>query len=358
MLAFSAGLAPAAGNYQRTKDGKVTVWNGDPKPGDAARWFGGHDKDGYASGVGTLIWYTGDGQVYASYHGKMVRGKLDGPVDSRSGRKVAHAVFANGERTTRWAPHSTAKAAETVREQTSQVATARSQQPTTVSSQTPTVATATTAKPETTESRSPDEDHGAANPVPQVSTAEPLAPKIEPTPIAAASARGELSKTDVPAEGPPIDKEKTVQQRPGAEAGTPIVEKPEQQTEGTPLPEATRPTVTIQDKPEVADFSGPPPALRENSGAEGLPDEAAPEKASLPTGAELTSQEAMELADAEAHALGYDLSEYQRPRSDYSAVKHQWSFFYSSKDGEAGSDKAQHFLVTVDDGTKKAEVIR
>src|ERR1043166_7247223 len=186
MLAFSAGLALAAGDYERTKDGKVTVWNGDPKPGDVARWFGGHDKDGSASGVGTLIWYTGDGQVYASYHGKMVRGKLDGPVDSRSGRKVAHAIFVDGERTTRWAAGSIAKSAETVREQTSQLPTAKSQQPTPVPSQTPTVATATTAKPKTTESRPPDEDHGRANPLPQVSAAEPLLPKIEPTPIAAA----------------------------------------------------------------------------------------------------------------------------------------------------------------------------
>ena len=111
LLVLLTGLSPAAGNYQRTKDGRVIIWNGDPKPGDAAQWFGGRDAESYATGIGTLVWYTGDGELYASYHGKMVRGKLDGPVDSRSAGKLAHADFVNGERTSRWAAGSAAKSA-------------------------------------------------------------------------------------------------------------------------------------------------------------------------------------------------------------------------------------------------------
>src|SRR4029077_10038025 len=41
--------------------------------------------------------------IYARYWGNMVRGKLNGPVNSHSKRKTDHAIFANGVQTTRWA---------------------------------------------------------------------------------------------------------------------------------------------------------------------------------------------------------------------------------------------------------------
>ncbi|MFN2541264.1 MAG: hypothetical protein ABR514_03725, partial [Chthoniobacterales bacterium] len=104
LVVVGAGIALGAGNYQRTKDGKAIVWNGEPKPGDAASWFGGRDKDGYASGMGTLIWYRANGQLYARYHGETVRGKVDGPIDVQSHGKIAHALFADGKRMTRWTP--------------------------------------------------------------------------------------------------------------------------------------------------------------------------------------------------------------------------------------------------------------
>ncbi|PYT94952.1 MAG: hypothetical protein DMG36_03415, partial [Acidobacteria bacterium] len=98
-----AGAALGEGTYQRAKDGKTIVWNNDPKPGDAATWFGDRDGEGYATKVGTLTWYTANGALYARYFGNMVRGKFDGPVNAHSKGKTAHAIFVDGQRTTRWA---------------------------------------------------------------------------------------------------------------------------------------------------------------------------------------------------------------------------------------------------------------
>ena len=38
-LLLFASVAFGAGDYQRTKDGKTTVWNAEPKPGDEATWW-------------------------------------------------------------------------------------------------------------------------------------------------------------------------------------------------------------------------------------------------------------------------------------------------------------------------------
>src|ERR1700730_15976587 len=85
LLVFAAPVF-AYGEYQHTKDGKTTVWNNDPKPGDEAAWSGDRDSEGYAAGFGTLTWYTGQKQtvkrlgilpvttshIYARYFGNMV----------------------------------------------------------------------------------------------------------------------------------------------------------------------------------------------------------------------------------------------------------------------------------------------
>src|SRR4051794_27554627 len=84
----------ADGVYQKTRDGKTTVWNSDPKPGDEATWTGDRDREGYAKGFGTLAWYTmsnaGGGraaaaqqkpELFARYFGNMEQGKFDGPVN-------------------------------------------------------------------------------------------------------------------------------------------------------------------------------------------------------------------------------------------------------------------------------------
>ncbi len=110
LLVF-ANVAFGDGTYQHTKDGKALVWNNHPKAGDEAKWSGDRDREGYASGFGTLTWYiareseTGSAKpaLYARYWGNMVRGKFNGPVNSHSKRKTDHAIFADGVQTTRWA---------------------------------------------------------------------------------------------------------------------------------------------------------------------------------------------------------------------------------------------------------------
>ncbi len=101
-------VARGEGNYQSTRDGKTLVWNSAPKPGDVATWSGDRDRDDYAHGFGRLIWYTRDSEsnepeLYARYWGRMVNGKLEGPVNVHAKGKTHHAIFINGTRMTRWA---------------------------------------------------------------------------------------------------------------------------------------------------------------------------------------------------------------------------------------------------------------
>ncbi len=103
LVLLFGGTAFGEGTYQRTKDGKTIVWNNDPKPGDAATWSGHRDPDGYATKFGTLTWYTARGTVYVRLYGNMVHGKFDGMVNGHSKQKTAHAIFADGQRTTHWA---------------------------------------------------------------------------------------------------------------------------------------------------------------------------------------------------------------------------------------------------------------
>lgn len=102
-------VALGEGTYQPTKNGSTLVWNNQPKPGDEATWSGGRDREGYARGFGTLIWYTKETDsekpaLYASYFGRMVRGKLNGPVNVHSKKKTHYAIFVDGARTTHWSP--------------------------------------------------------------------------------------------------------------------------------------------------------------------------------------------------------------------------------------------------------------
>jgi hypothetical protein len=88
------------GMFQRTKESalfrSVLIWNNYPRPDDKAFWTGGHDANGYAEGQGTLRWYT-RGRFVTEYVGRMVRGKLDGPVKNTdaSGKRF-HGTFIDG----------------------------------------------------------------------------------------------------------------------------------------------------------------------------------------------------------------------------------------------------------------------
>jgi len=52
-----------AGRYQRTEDNKTRVWNENPKPGDLVTWSGARDAKGYATGFGTVTWFTPQNEV-------------------------------------------------------------------------------------------------------------------------------------------------------------------------------------------------------------------------------------------------------------------------------------------------------
>ena len=108
-LLLLLGIAHGEGNYQRTRNGKTLVWNEHAKAGDQATWSGGRNRDGYARGFGTLVWYTKEAgstkpQLYARYWGNLVDGKFNGPVNVHSKKKTHHAIFADGARVTRWTP--------------------------------------------------------------------------------------------------------------------------------------------------------------------------------------------------------------------------------------------------------------
>jgi hypothetical protein len=350
LLMIFAGVAFGEGDYQRTKDGKIMVWNDDPKPGDVADWFGDRDKDGYATGVGTLTWYGGDGAVYARYHGNMVRGKFNGAVNAHSKGKTGHAIFVDGKRTSGW-----------------------------VAGRAPSLRAIEAPKKEITENAQPvsAEDFGVVSAhlsrrsaseggTPTVSGATTEARRPTPTPENGDLAKQENAQhpipetKDTPAEGPSKEKKPATANPSGGgsevkgqtTAGT--VSKPNSRNERAA--DRNRPT-TIQDKPELGDFAGPPSALRTDTVVEAPSTGAEPEIVSTPSAnAKLTPQEAMTLADAEARGQGYDLNEYQRPKADYSAVKGKWSLIYDLKEADGGGENAPHFSVTVDDETKKVEV--
>ena len=60
LLVLLFASAALAGQYQLARDGKTLVWNEDHKPEDLVSWSGKRDADGYATGYGTLTWYTPD----------------------------------------------------------------------------------------------------------------------------------------------------------------------------------------------------------------------------------------------------------------------------------------------------------
>src|ERR1700676_4385654 len=94
-------FAPAAfadGEYQHAKDGKTIVWNNDPKFGDEAAGSGDRANKEYATGFGTLTWYTGrkqtvkrlgilpvtESHIYGRYFGNMIRGKINAAVNAHA----------------------------------------------------------------------------------------------------------------------------------------------------------------------------------------------------------------------------------------------------------------------------------
>jgi hypothetical protein len=114
LLLFAQGADAGGGIYERTKDGETLVWDNYPTRGESAEWSGKRDKDGYATGQGTLTWSKAKRSIFpfakkrepvliGRYSGKMVRGKFEGPVvNVDASGKTTHTTFVGGDRSGDW----------------------------------------------------------------------------------------------------------------------------------------------------------------------------------------------------------------------------------------------------------------
>jgi len=92
--------------------------------------------------------------------------------------------------------------------------------------------------------------------------------------------------------------------------------------------------------------------------SDGSPGDANPEAAASPTAtARLTKEEVVDLADAEASSVGYDLAEYQRPEPQYDPADQVWSLLYDQKPVDGTAEIGKHFSVAVDDKTKRTVLV-
>jgi hypothetical protein len=379
-------LAFAEGDYQHTKDGRTIVWNSTPRPGDVSTWFGGRDSEGYANGAGTLTWYTAEGNIYGRYFGNMVRGKFNGQINLHLKGKTAHALFVDGQRSSRWNPGPASsrttgeenvrltKGAEAARAtaplkeiQTSQPKPAQPAQE---------IAKTKPAPPEQPAIAQPPVEPARpqiakANPMekPDIPAEGPQIAKAEAVkPIPSAPPVKKAIKPDVPAEGPRIAKAEAVKPSSSPKPTKKSVAKADIPAEG---PEKTQPAKSSKPTAPTAKTA----AKQEKKGAEfdeslqrlvGPPQSLEPTpipgarseniKQEAPANAQLTSDEVVDLADTEARAQGYDLSEYQRPKADYSTVKDKWSLFYDQKKSGEMPQAGKHFIVTVDDKSRQTSL--
>lgn len=175
--------AAADGVYQKTRDGKSTVWNSEPKPGDEATWSGERDHNGYAKGFGTLTWYSVDEEtggragkpaLFARYFGRMEHGKLNGPVNVHAKGQTRYAIFVEGERMTKWkwgaAPARAFTEAAAIAAKTKREPEAPAQGP-------PETKTPSQAETRSTSEEKPKRAVAAAQPQAQPNESLPAAPK-------------------------------------------------------------------------------------------------------------------------------------------------------------------------------------
>ena len=367
----------ATGEYEQTRDGKTTVWNGNPKPGESASWAGDRNKDGYATGFGTITWYTAQGNVYAVYYGNMVNGKFEGPVNVHTGGRTAHAYFADGGRVTAWARGAAPSRMNVPEELVAKRRKAESEPPKPREKRTEPkkeIAQKPTPKPETTPPVEQPQKPAVAVTTATPAEVEKVSPPPASEPVAVSTpSPPEVAETSIPTpeptqssslfEAPRIaETHETPNDR---TTEMPPASTPETTVEQTPAPVEESPTPA--ETPKRADGSlnaltGPPSSLRESSTSEPSSAPTAQPKARSGSSkrgvADLSEDEAIGLADAEARSRGYDVSQYQRPKADYSAVKDKWSLFYTLKDPKAAGGDLQPFSVTVEDKTKRVEIRR
>ncbi|MEY2395745.1 MAG: hypothetical protein QOF94_2090, partial [Acidobacteriaceae bacterium] len=348
LLLILAGGALAAGEYQSTKNGKTMVWNSAPKAGDVATWNGDRDREGYASGFGTLTWYTAKSgtkaSVYGIYYGNMVRGKFEGPVNVHVKTKTAHAIFTDGVRTSRWVggPAPSFKVAQKP----------PAREPPGVKEEAPSRPT-----PKLAVRPKPSKPESTQAPVPEQAKTEPTP---EPTAPVVAEKRDESVPQDIPAATP----------EPPLEKPSPSVAPVRSPRPVTKKPPAIAPNQKMRDKYDdsLRALVGPPSSLRADSipkapvkaapttAPEPTAEVPAPTAAATPRAADLGEEDVIELADAEALAQGYDLGNYLSPKLDYSKAKERWTVFYDSKTAQPNEARAKSLVVAVEDKTKKTFV--
>jgi hypothetical protein len=137
-----------------------------------------------------------------------------------------------------------------------------------------------------------------------------------------------------------------------AERRTPKVEQSKSRTV-----ESGSQSAGAHDHGSLAELAAPPAALRSEPVVETPSTAIEADLASAPSAtARLTTDEAVTIGDSEARARGYELSQYQRPKADYSKVKGKWSLVYDLKNPETAEQNARQFRVIVDDASRKADV--
>lgn len=381
LFAAAGGVAfGAGGEYTQTRDGKTAVWNGNPKSGESASWQGSRDKDGYATGFGTITWYNADGTENAVYYGNMVNGKLEGPVNAHVGRRTAHAYFADGTRETAWARGPAPSKMNVPEGLIAKRRKAESEQPKPQEKE-QTAETKKKPKPEpekiqpTEETRRATAMETKTKPAPVETPKEEIqAPAPESVAISTPSPPAVAESTHVSTPAPTETASSPFEPPVIAETR----ETPKEIANETPPPPPPTPEPSVEKKPEVVEqppaeepptksptneaaslnaLVGPPSSLRSGSIRETPKPQKPRSTSSAVRGrAELTEDEVIGLADAEARGRGFDLDGYQRPKTDYSAVKDKWSLFYNLKDPKAAGGDLQPFSVTVEDKSKKVEL--
>jgi len=413
-LLLSTSGVFADGEYQRTKNGKTMVWNNDPKPGDEAAWSGDRDREGYATGFGTLTWYTAQPKgesgsaksvVYVRYWGNMVRGKFDGAVNAHSKGKTDYAIFADGKRTTRWAAgpapswrvaHSRAMPPAklaAVREKENVLATASSssgEQLRKLSrAGSPTHLRYSTPKPVREQgaqqapnseslreqaAQGPIEDTPAnklslqrAPPAKPAAAAEAPAdepPAVKETENAQPASAGPspVAEPEVPAEGPRVVQAEgalaTASSSAGEQSATPSSESfPEEAAQ--PRTEDA-PSVLIQ--PSKESVAAPPTSKKSQAEVEDSLQSfvrppssllAIPETAGSPEASpRLIKEEVIRIANAAARTHGYNRADYERAEPLYNAAYNIWSVSYDQSAADGVEEAGKHFNVIVDDKTK------
>jgi hypothetical protein len=370
LLLLVAGAAFGDGTYQRTRDGRTMIWNDRARPGDEGSWSGDRDRQGYATGFGTLTWYTterkGEGGsakwvIDVRYWGNMVRGKFDGPVNAHSKGKTDHAIFADGKRITRWtagtAPsRNTVQQIKPVKEKAALAENVQRPPPKAFVRHGGQAEQASNS--ETILEQSPqlrNRDTPAEGPVPEEKAEESRLPAI-----ATASQGSESSvATATPSIGEEVGSQKSElgAQKSEIVEVTPAKNRAVAATTPRPGEAVPKPRMTKKSRAKADEalraLVGPPASLRPGT-VVNVPSTNAQSEA-VPSGsiaARLTREEVVDAADAEARRRGYDPAEYIRGEPEFKAADGIWSVPYKQILVNEMAETAKNFSVTIDDKTK------